>query len=485
MSIYSEEFLRSHHQLLLSRLKIASFGMLVLYLFYLYVDFFLYWDLFATSFHTTLLLIHLTGFVASVLYLCVYYGMRHNERFYASNWPTCLANTYVTLYVASSALASLNSHRLVGTIEAYLIVLFAVPMILPIRPRHFFIILLLVHSLFLLGLGMFIDDPGLLVSKQIHTTLAVFLSFLIMVILYNGQRKSYQHHQQQKESEESVRKLFEINPFPLLLSRLQDGKIILVNNTALQQYPAIREQAIATDVRFVFHDWEERAKLVTQLQQSGSIKNFIIKQEGPSGSRRWMMVNYELIEFHNETCILSGITDITHLKTFEEELVQHASIDALTGLMNRRSGLAVLDKVLAQTYADGMACIVCFIDINNLKEVNDTHGHLAGDELITTVCQVIARHLSPDDLLFRYGGDEFIILFFEKPRSEVELIWERIRQSFAEMNQTGARPYALSASYGLFPCESGMSSDEVIRGADQEMYREKMKMKAAFGKLMI
>ena len=481
----TNEYCPSYKLLLFNRLKIASFGMLVLSFFYLYVDFVLYKGISATPFHITLLLIHLTGFLASVIYLCLYYGLKNSERFHQSEWVVILANTYVSIYIASSALASLNSYRLAGTIEAYLIVLIAVPVILPIRPKHFFIILSLCHTLFLLGLAQRIDAPYTLISKQINSTLAVFLSFLTLIIQYSYHRKNFLYLQQRKESEERIRKLFDITPFPLVLSRLDDGKIILANKTATHQYPAFHEHDRSTDVHYVFHDRDERAKLVAELQESGSIKNFIIKKEEMPDVRRWMMVNYELIDYQGETCILSGITDITQLKTFEEELVQHASIDPLTGIRNRRSGMAVLEKVLSQTYTNGTSCIVCFIDINNLKEVNDTFGHLAGDELIATVCRVISGKLASVDLMFRYGGDEFIVLFFNKQLCEVELIWDSICQSFQEMNQTGKRPYLLSASHGLFRCEAGMnlSSEEVIEKADKEMYKEKVKMKEASSRI--
>ncbi|MCM3079048.1 hypothetical protein [Brevibacillus invocatus] len=177
----NHDFYLSHTSLLLHRLKIISFGLLLFYAFYLYVDFVLYQDVFGTSFHTTLLVTHTTGFVASLLYLYLHAVTKNNDRFLHSTWPTWIILFYVTLYIGSSALASLNSYKMTGNHDAYLMIPYGVAVMLPIRPKHFLTILILVHSFFLFGLSTLIDDSSLLISKQINTTLAVFISLIVLL----------------------------------------------------------------------------------------------------------------------------------------------------------------------------------------------------------------------------------------------------------------------------------------------------------------
>ncbi|WP_246000848.1 diguanylate cyclase [Brevibacillus panacihumi] len=79
------------------------------------------------------------------------------------------------------------------------------------------------------------------------------------------------------------------------------------------------------------------------------------------------------------------------------------------------------------------------------------------------------------DLFFRYGGDEFIILFFQKDWQQVSSIWESIQQAFAEKNSSSGKPYTLSVSRGLYQCEkdTDLSIEEIMKRADCEMYKDK------------
>lgn len=280
--------------------------------------------------------------------------------------------------------------------------------------------------------------------------------------------------------QKNFRTLFEINPYPLFLSRLHDGEILLMNKTAVNQNPHIKEGSSLTDLQFVFNNPQERHALTDQLQQQGSIKNYTLKQELTPDFTRWVMVNYELIEYDHETCILSGVTDITQMKKMEEDLTQHASTDVLTGILNRRSGIALMHSALSQTHVEHRESIICFVDLNNLKAVNDHYGHQAGDDMIKDFCAVVKQQLSPEDVFFRYGGDEFIILFYQKGLQEAQRIWDAIQHAAEAYNRTSGKPYSLSASHGYYPYDPSrnVSLDEIIHLADQEMYKEKLRMKS-------
>lgn len=476
----NHDFYVSHTSLLLHRLKISSIGLLLFYAFYLYVDFVLYQDVFGTSFHTTLLVTHTTGFVASLLYLYLHAVTKNNERFLHSAWPTWIILFYVTLYIGSSALASLNSYKMTGNHDAYLMIPYGVAVMLPIRPKHFLAILILVHSFFLFGLSTLIDDSSLLVSKQINTTLAVFISFIVLLTFYSSIKKDFFHGKKQLELQRNFRTLFEINPYPLFLSRLHDGEILLMNRTAVTQNPHIQQSSSLSDLQFVFNNTEERLALTNELHQKGSIKNYTLKQELSPGFTRWVLVNYELIQYDHEACILSGVTDITQMKRVEEDLTQHASTDVLTGILNRRSGISLMHSTLSQLHSEHKESIICFVDLNNLKTVNDRCGHQAGDDMIKDFCAVVKQHLSTEDIFFRYGGDEFIILFYQKGLHEAQRIWDGIQHAAEAYNRTSGKPYSLSASHGFYPYDPSrkISLDEIIHMADQEMYKEKLRMKS-------
>ena len=165
----------------------------------------------------------------------------------------------------------------------------------------------------------------------------------------------------------------------------------------------------------------------------------------------------------------------------EQRQVQfYAEYDLMTGALNRRAGL---DKLYHQYIGNqNRQCVVsvCFMDINGLKEINDTLGHDAGDELIKTVAAGIQQNIRANDLLIRLGGDEFLIVFESLDEPDCELIWQRIRSRFDELNRTEHRSYLISVSHGIaaLHCAASHSIDPIINKADAKMYEEKKMLKA-------
>ncbi|MBN6188941.1 GGDEF domain-containing protein [Aneurinibacillus sp. BA2021] len=272
--------------------------------------------------------------------------------------------------------------------------------------------------------------------------MTAIISFAISYTFYSYKQKEFIHQAERKENEIHLQKLF--------------------------------------DVSTLYKNPEERTALLQEVTRLGSIKNYMMEQKELSGETRWVMANCELIEYKNETCMLTGVTDITEIKKMENELAKHASTDMLTGIMNRRSGMDILQAALAKAQYEETVFTVCFIDVNNLKMVNDTYGHPEGDDLVLNVSRVIQGELTPSDVFFRFGGDEFIVIFFEKTPADVQTIWENITRAFQTFNEAGKKPYLLSVSHGFYHYVSGMdvSVDDMIGQADKEMYEQKKKSKA-------
>ena len=90
-----------------------------------------------------------------------------------------------------------------------------------------------------------------------------------------------------------------------------------------------------------------------------------------------------------------------------KEILYYSEFDALTGVYNRRAGYHKLEELRKQTVDRGYEIAVCFIDVNDLKVVNDTLGHDRGDELIKTIATVIQDSVRGNDFISRFGGDEF------------------------------------------------------------------------------
>lgn len=155
--------------------------------------------------------------------------------------------------------------------------------------------------------------------------------------------------------------------------------------------------------------------------------------------------------------------------------IHHLSMtDELTGLLNRRGFFGAADQRLAEARLAGNDCIVAFVDIDGLKQVNDTYGHMAGDAMIAHLADSLRSVVREGDLIARLGGDEFCTLVIAPPEGGTDLA-ARLRERLDRLNESGALEFTLSASVGLVSTAEvpGASVDELLLQADQRMYTHK------------
>lgn len=157
--------------------------------------------------------------------------------------------------------------------------------------------------------------------------------------------------------------------------------------------------------------------------------------------------------------------------------------DSLTKVYNRRSGLAKLNRKLQYDDRREFSMSICFIDINGLKQVNDSLGHKSGDDLIVSAIDVIKNTIRDYDFVIRLGGDEFLIIFNGINAETAETIWLRIVKAYEKINQEEYRPYLISVSHGIveYNNRQKIELDDLIKEADEKMYLEKRKMKEELG----
>jgi len=115
------------------------------------------------------------------------------------------------------------------------------------------------------------------------------------------------------------------------------------------------------------------------------------------------------------------------------------------------------------------------MDMNGLKEINDTQGHAAGDEQLRISAQVIRNAFRPEDMMARIGGDEFVILLPETNASNTLKVIERIQHVIQEYNHQNPHENPLSFAIGFSTNEATMNLRDVLRNADHDMYVQKEK----------
>lgn len=161
-----------------------------------------------------------------------------------------------------------------------------------------------------------------------------------------------------------------------------------------------------------------------------------------------------------------------------------SEIDSMTGVLNRKAGINFLKERMKSVQAKKSVLTVCFIDVNNLKDVNDTYGHKEGDELITSLANVINGALRDDDNIARLGGDEFLVIFDQCHINQAIKAWERILERIDLINISSRFEHNISVSVGFteYNYNMNLSHDLLIELADAEMYKNKERYKRLKGK---
>ena len=185
-------------------------------------------------------------------------------------------------------------------------------------------------------------------------------------------------------------------------------------------------------------------------------------------------VQYDLENYH-VTIDEVNITDnmyyaITAVLEYPKcENCRKALTDAVTGLYNRNYWEQIISDVTLHPRTQNFSLIL--IDVDNLKEINDTYGHTAGDKVIEIVGQAIKKCIRKEDAGLRYGGDEFIILLFNQDKKAAYRVVERIRREISKLAAGQGMNIQISAGVAYY--DSLRNMGDIIKMADRNLYKEK------------
>jgi diguanylate cyclase (GGDEF)-like protein len=182
---------------------------------------------------------------------------------------------------------------------------------------------------------------------------------------------------------------------------------------------------------------------------------------------------------------LAGL-DAKHLRTaldrlramahFTQKLAEMAATDDLTGALRRSAGLSALQREIDRSRrAGGKGTVVLFLDVDNLKHVNDTEGHAAGDRLLVDVVAAIRKRVRSYDLVIRYGGDEFVCALLDESMSDAQRTLADIRRQYT------ARTHGHTVSVGLSEVAAGDSAESAVARADAALIAERRNLESSSG----
>lgn len=206
------------------------------------------------------------------------------------------------------------------------------------------------------------------------------------------------------------------------------------------------------------------------------LENQVIGLDLVEGARVWLSVSSCLLDPADPqySAVLLTFTDITVERDAYADLAYQAHHDTLTGLPNRAQIEPRVAEAMQSSHES--LSLVLFIDLDNLKLVNDELGHHAGDAIIKTAAQRLRNTLSADDFIARYSGDEFVVLLFGDAKcTTVQRITTRMHEGLAEPVAIADTHRPITASIGvtIVTPDDPRSPAEVIRDADAAMYKAK------------
>ena len=183
----------------------------------------------------------------------------------------------------------------------------------------------------------------------------------------------------------------------------------------------------------------------------------------------FLWVHADITEYKNKQKKI--IDQINYLqKPSERYLRIESKTDELTGLLNRRGFLTVAQKQCYIANRNNLNLYCLFIDLDGLKEINDKHGHQAGDEALIDTANRLLEIFRSSDIIARIGADEFAVISVESPEININMLTRRLKDNLAIFNSKSNKPYKLSFSMGLAHYKTGQpcSVDELLSDAEKK-----------------
>ena len=278
-----------------------------------------------------------------------------------------------------------------------------------------------------------------------------------------------------RESREMYRILLDESSDPIFTFS-PDGMYRYVNNAFAEGVGRKVEEIIGRKIWDVFSQEEadKRFAAVKWVFENGQVRVIEVRVPRPDGDRYYITTVKPILdeggEVHSVICISKEITD---RKRMEEELRHLSTYDLLSGLFNRN----FFETEVARIQESRLFPVsVVMIDLNHLKKVNDRYGHAAGDELIRKAARVIKESFRAEEIIARFGGDEFVVLLPETGEAAAADAVARLRANVGKQHDP-----LLSLAVGWASGDKSCSLQELMRLADDRMYQEKAAGKSALG----
>ena len=281
-----------------------------------------------------------------------------------------------------------------------------------------------------------------------------------------------------RESQARLDKFMQATVEGILFHR--DG-IMTDVNAPLCELTGWPEEALVGQHVLSFVPEDELPKVREVMRQSQELRyeTVILHRDGTRIPVELIMRTFER---HGERLRMAVVRDIRDRLANEARIQHLARHDGLTGLLNRTSFMERMAVLMHRAERRGEMLALLFIDLDNFKRVNDSLGHLEGDQVLTTVSERLVGALRGSDLVGRFGGDEFVVLLSDlESRADIVVVLEALLSVVEVPVKADGRALSVTPSIGVavYP-DDGRQADELIQHADTAMYRAKARGRATY-----
>ena len=268
-------------------------------------------------------------------------------------------------------------------------------------------------------------------------------------------------------------RLFQTNTAPMLLiDPANNGQIVDANQAATRFYGYTRDEMCTK------HTWEINAMGLDVLpvmheisRLPGGHKPLTFVHKLADGNLRHVQTYAGPVELNGVRLMLCIIHDITEQTRLEQELEHAALRDPLTGLGNRRQFMQLVENARTQNPQRTHNFSLMLVDADHFKAINDEHGHNTGDDALIMLARTLETGIRESDTVFRWGGEEFLILLPLTPLEGAMHVAEDLREAVQQLSRPGLP--ALTVSVGVAQYEAGEDFTSLFKRVDDALYRAK------------
>jgi diguanylate cyclase (GGDEF)-like protein/PAS domain S-box-containing protein len=285
-----------------------------------------------------------------------------------------------------------------------------------------------------------------------------------------------------RHSEENARRLIEnLNDVIMVLDA--DGRLTYISPSVERTLGFRPQDEIGRSIfDFIHADDAVRAQemISDTLGAPGFSRSMEVRIRHKNGHWRTMeVVGNAVLDPNGVPTIVVNARDLTERQRLQAELRRMSVTDDLTGLNNRRGFFMLAEQEMKLARRLKKDLLLVFVDLDDFKSINDTHGHQVGDQALVETAEILRTTFRESDVLARLGGDEFVALAMFSPEEGDDLIETRLHQTLAEHNARPSRRYSLSISTGAarFDARNVQSLAELMAMADDALYEKKRSRK--------